>query len=170
MFRSNSILVFLTLFIFSVTNLFSETSIVKSVEIKTDLAIVEGINSKIILFAKDSLGNIADINCLREIKLNNKKLNLAFVDGIAEFNYVFNEKTDLHIVCEDIEASKTVNPIPLWLSIIPPLIAIFFALIFKEVFSALFIGLFSGTFIIWFYSGTNIILAIFKAILSIPDT
>lgn len=170
MFKLKNILVLFAVLVFSTANLFSENYIIKSIDIQTDFAIVEGINTKISLVAKDSLGNIADINCVREIKLNNKVFNIVFVDGIAEFEYIFNEKTDLNIQCEGIEASKTIKPIPLWMSIIPPLIAILFALIFKEVFSALFIGLFSGTFIIWIYSGTNVILSIFKAILTIPDT
>ncbi len=40
-----------------------------------------------------------------------------------------------------------VRRIPLWLSIIPPLIAILLALLFKEVVSSLFVGILSGAFI-----------------------
>jgi len=41
-----------------------------------------------------------------------------------------------------------IKHIPLWLSILPPLIAIFLALIFKEVVVSLFMGIFAGAFII----------------------
>lgn len=37
--------------------------------------------------------------------------------------------------------------IPLWLSIVPPLVAIFLALIFKEVITSLFVGVWAGAFI-----------------------
>lgn len=40
-----------------------------------------------------------------------------------------------------------IQNIPLWLSLIPPLVAILLALIFKEVVVSLFVGIFSGAFI-----------------------
>ena len=63
---------------------------------------------------------------------------------------------------------KAINPIPLWLSIIPPLIAIILALMFKEVFSAIFAGIFSGTFIIASYGYDNIIKGLLYGFLNIP--
>ena len=47
---------------------------------------------------------------------------------------------------------KKINSIPLWLSVLPPLIAIFLALVFREVITSLFIGIFSGAMIIGYYS------------------
>ncbi|ALO14411.1 Malate-2H(+)/Na(+)-lactate antiporter [Salinivirga cyanobacteriivorans] len=44
---------------------------------------------------------------------------------------------------------------PLWYSILPPLIAILFAMLFKEVLTALLIGLLSGTAAITWYSGDS---------------
>ena len=46
---------------------------------------------------------------------------------------------------------EEINPIPLWLSVIPPLIAIGLALLLKEVISSLFIGILSGTLIMSIY-------------------
>ena len=52
-----------------------------------------------------------------------------------------------------VHASRTssgqlrVRNIPLWLSVVPPLIAILLALVFKEVVSSLFVGILSGAFI-----------------------
>ena len=66
--------------------------------------------------------------------------------------------------------NKQIKLVPLWLSIVPPLIAIVLALLFKEVFSAIFLGIFSGTFIISFYSvGSSWLLAILKGFLLVPD-
>jgi len=44
------------------------------------------------------------------------------------------------------------NIIPLWMSIIPPILAIFFALLFKEVIFSLFAGLFAGGAIMGIYA------------------
>ncbi len=40
-----------------------------------------------------------------------------------------------------------IRPIPLWLSVVPPLIAILLALLFREVVVSLFVGIWSGVFI-----------------------
>ncbi len=56
------------------------------------------------------------------------------------------------------------SDIPLWLSILPPLIAILIALLFKEVIIALFIGIFSGAFI---YNGlqfSNLLISLMNVI------
>ncbi|PLX16313.1 MAG: sodium:proton antiporter, partial [Marinilabiliales bacterium] len=66
--------------------------------------------------------------------------------------------------------TKKVNPIPIWFSIIPPLIAILFSLIFKEVFTALFIGILVGTATMFWYQDTALIPAIFKGMFAIVDT
>ena len=42
---------------------------------------------------------------------------------------------------------------PLWMSILPPLVAIIMALILKEVISSLFLGILTGTFIMALYGG-----------------
>jgi hypothetical protein len=60
--------------------------------------------------------------------------------------------------------------IPLWLSILPPLIAILFALLFKEVFTALILGMLSGTFVIAWYGGMSIPVALGAGMLRIVDT
>lgn len=46
------------------------------------------------------------------------------------------------------DGSTRIREIPLWTSILPPLIAIFLALIFKEVVVSLFMGIFTGAFLI----------------------
>lgn len=148
----------------------AEVSRVKSVEIDPGLAVVEGMSTNVRLIALDSLGEKTNINCFSSVRINNQKVDLYFVDGVADFEYVFSEKSELIIECDQIKSAKTINPVPLWLSVIPPLIAILCALIFKEVFSALFLGIFSGSFILWIYSGAGVFAAFFKAVFSIFDT
>ncbi len=70
---------------------------------------------------------------------------------------------------KEIYTSKP-NPIPLWLSILPPLVAILMALITKEVFSSLFVGLLVGTTIIFKYKGFSFFTSIFKGLLAVVDT
>lgn len=164
------ILFLFAVFTLSAANLFPQHQRVKSVEFKPEFAVIESMASHIELIALDSIGNIAEINCLSTVKINESKVDVYFVDGIASFDYVFNEKSKIVIECETIKSSKYINPVPIWFSIVPPLIAILFALLFKEVFSALFFGLFSGTFIIYMYSGAGAFLGVFKAIFTILDT
>ncbi|MFW6095235.1 MAG: Na+/H+ antiporter NhaC family protein [Bacteroidota bacterium] len=105
-----------------------------------------------------------------EVNINGEPETLTLFKGKASFQKRFTEKSELKITYQDYEYSQKVNPIPLWFSIIPPLIAILFALIFKEVYSALFIGILIGTTTIYLHQGANFFIAIFKGIFAIPDT
>lgn len=62
------------------------------------------------------------------------------------------------------------GPMPLWLSILPPLIAIVMALVLKEVISALFIGVLSGTFLMALFSGQEPGTALGSGLLRVIDT
>ncbi|MDA3865955.1 MAG: Na+/H+ antiporter NhaC family protein [Salinivirgaceae bacterium] len=63
-----------------------------------------------------------------------------------------------------------IRVMPLWYSVVPPLIAILFAMLFKEVLTALLIGLFSGTAaIVWYGSETSFIGSMGKGLLDIVD-
>jgi Na+/H+ antiporter NhaC len=58
--------------------------------------------------------------------------------------------------------------IPLWVSILPPLTAIFLALIFRQVLLSLFIGIFMGA---WLLNGMQLsIYGFFKSLFSVLDT
>lgn len=67
------------------------------------------------------------------------------------FQHQFSEKSQLKIQINNKKWNKTIRPIPLWFSIIPPLLAILLALFIKEVVSALLIGIFSGALIVNIY-------------------
>ena len=59
---------------------------------------------------------------------------------------------------------------PLWMSVLPPLVAIIMALMIKEVLSSLFLGILSGTFIMALYSGNGPGKALFGGIMRVADT
>lgn len=102
--------------------------------------------------------------------VNGKEKKAPMIKGKVEFSWKFKKKETFNIRYQKFSYSTKVNPIPLWFSIIPPLVAILFALIFKEVYSALFIGILIGTTTIYTYQGSDIFTAFFQGIFAIPDT
>ena len=75
-----------------------------------------------------------------------------FIDKQYEFEYLQldNRPMVLEVLGKKIET--VVKPVPLWVSIIPPIIAIILALIFKEVIISLFLGIFVGGAILHVYA------------------
>ena len=59
---------------------------------------------------------------------------------------------------------------PLWMSILPPLVAIIMALLLKEVISSLFLGILTGTIIMAIYGGCGPFEAIGGGLLRVVDT
>ena len=110
------------------------------------------------------------INKEIETLINDSLYVLQFVNGKTEFEYKFKEKEIFTIEIDDFIYTKAVNPIPLWMSVLPPLLAILMALIFREVYSALFFGLLVGTTIIYYFQGSYFIMAIFQGLFAIVDT
>ncbi len=90
-------------------------------------------------------------------------------DGKMHFTHTFKHKSEIIVVIHNQVLKQQVDPIPLWLSILPPLIAIFMAFVTKEVYSSLFIGILSGTVVIFKYQGFNAFVAFFKGLFSIVD-
>ena len=62
------------------------------------------------------------------------------------------------------------GPMPLWMSILPPLVAIVMALIIKEVVSSLFVGILTGTFLMALYGGASPAKALGGGVLRVVDT
>jgi Na+/H+ antiporter NhaC len=104
------------------------------------------------------------------VLINDSIIELTVLNGVAEFDYKFSEKETLSIKIDEFSWTKDITPIPLWMSILPPLIAILMALVFREVYSALFVGLLMGTTIIFYYQGSAFFIAIFHGLLAIVDT
>lgn len=61
-------------------------------------------------------------------------------------------------------------PMPLWMSVLPPLVAIVMALLMKEVISSLFVGILTGTFLMAYYSGASPATALGGGLLRVVDT
>ena len=63
-----------------------------------------------------------------------------------------------------------VGEMPLWMSMLPPLVAIVMALIVKEVLSSLFVGILTGAFIMALYAGNSPAAALGGGVLRVVDT
>jgi hypothetical protein len=90
-------------------------------------------------------------------------------DGKVYFTHKFTHKTKILVISHNAVLKQQVNPIPLWLSILPPLLAIFMAFVTKEVYTSLFLGLLSGTLVIFKYQGLGWFTAFFKGLFAIVD-
>ena len=62
------------------------------------------------------------------------------------------------------------GPMPLWMSVLPPLVAIVMALLIKEVISSLFVGILTGTFLMALYAGQGSAEALGGGLLRVVDT
>ena len=130
--------------------------------------IIQNIEADISIYLLDKKADT--VSRIYEVAINGEEKQVLFVKGFARIPYDFPESETLVIRIDEFLFEQGVTPIPLWMSILPPLIAILFALLFREVFSALFTGMLVGTTIIAYYSGSYFIIAIFQGILSIIDT
>ena len=130
--------------------------------------IIKGVETFITINAGEnhSFGSINEIHLL----INGETINAKVIDDKSTIAYKFQHKEVLTISSGTFLFSKNIDPIPLWLSILPPLIAILLALVFREVFAALFTGLFVGTFIIYYYQEQSLLIGLYKGILAIADT
>ncbi len=153
-----SVVPFLFVFVLSGKTLNSEN---QNFELIVPKAILKGIKTEINVKTSDEMFN----DTLKAF-VNNNEIQLVFNKGVAAFEYEINE-TEIALVSEKFQIIKSVRPIPLWLSVLPPLIAILMALLFREVLSSLFIGIFSGAFIIYIYKDGAI--GIFSAFLAVLD-
>jgi len=63
-----------------------------------------------------------------------------------------------------------IGPMPLWMSILPPLVAIVMALLIKEVISSLFFGVFTGAFLMALYGGASPTAAMGGGLMRVVDT
>lgn len=140
------------------------------VEIEMSPIIVKGIDTDIKLNFKNPEFRKMYEGYPVTIKINDKPVVARIIKGSASVKYKFNTNQEFKLNVSGFSYTKEVTPIPLWFSVIPPLIAILFALIFKEVFTALFIGILVGTVTMFWYQDTALIPAIFKGLFAIVDT
>ena len=95
---------------------------------------------------------------IAQMNFNGTDVDLGFIEGRAflqegslkeGLNFIRTSKNQklFHISLDEYTQQAEIKEIPLWLSLIPPLVAIILALIFKEVIISLVIGIWSGAFI-----------------------
>lgn len=87
-----------------------------------------------------------------EITLNGIPKEILLKNGKGTLDIVTKKNNPATIVALDQSFIYTPRPIPLWLSILPPLIAIALALIFREVVTSLFAGVFFGAVVLATYT------------------
>jgi len=139
------------------------------IEVEFQPIIVQGIETEIEILLPEHFYEVGRLEEL-SILINDEEHQLPVIDGKIVFFHTFSETEEMVIQVDDYSFAKSIRPIPIWMSILPPLIAILIALVFKEVYTALFIGLLVGTSIISYYQGFTFFLAIGKGILLIIDT
>lgn len=72
-------------------------------------------------------------------------------DGSYSFPFTPHHENEIRVKINGEKQVQAIKPIPLSLSVIPPLLAIILALVLKEVISSLFIGILSGSVIMSMY-------------------
>lgn len=102
---------------------------------------------------------VTGINGTGNVRINGEEQALNFANGKATLEKTTDAKGELLLIRTGKNRHKLyhlstrtngqyrLRHIPLWLSIIPPLVAILLALIFKEVIVSLFVGVWAGAFI-----------------------
>ncbi len=135
-----------------------------------DPIIVKSIPTQFQIVITDSLMRSHLEGRYMEVFIDGRKHIYPVVDGRITFQQTFSKSTDFQVQVDQASFEKGMNPIPLWMSILPPLIAILMALLFKEVFTSLFTGLLVGASIIQYYTSGNVLLSIFRGGLAIVDT
>lgn len=158
------------LFFALVTNASAQNIGLNCLEIKFPNIIVSDVNQSISLkiVSDTSFGQFEGIEKI--IYINDKPNKVTFHLNEAVIKYNFPEEEVVQLKVDDFIWEKAVTPIPLWMSILPPLVAILLALLLKEVFSALFMGILTGTSIMFYYQGAGFFMAIGKGFFAVIDT
>jgi Na+/H+ antiporter NhaC len=118
----------------------------------SDFTVQGMVTSGKVLLLNDSLseewgqGSVAAI-------INGERKFLDFKQGEADFEVIFDREEPFSIRIGNFAEVRDITPMPAWLSVLPPLIAIVLALVFKEVIISLFIGLLFGACCVGYYGG-----------------
>jgi len=142
----------------------------QNTEITFPHIIVQGVEQSIEIKITDEATADYFSNKWVEVLVSGQSQKAEVIDGVMTLTYNFDKQETLTISVGNFTHSEPINPMPLWLSILPPLIAILIALIIREVYMALFAGIWVGTAIIYYYKGSMILVALFKGFLAILDT
>lgn len=112
---------------------------------------VLGIKKQITLRCLDE-EKLARANNRIDAVINGTTRQLVFTHGEARFFVEFDRNEPLSIKVGQFTFVREITPMPLWLSIIPPLLVIALALVYKEVVSSLVIGIVAGASIAGYYA------------------
>ncbi|MCP4552607.1 MAG: Na+/H+ antiporter NhaC family protein [Bacteroidetes bacterium] len=132
--------------------------------------IVQHVSATIEIIPAEHLKDSIYSSSFPKIRINGEVVETKIIDGLLLIPYNFDKNETVYIQIGRFGFSKNTTPIPLWMSILPPLIAIIMALWIKEVFTALFVGILVGTTMIYFYSGSTFFIAVFQGLYAIIDT
>lgn len=136
------------------------------VEIQKPWPLIQGISAKFTLkLSDDSL----DGKTL-PVLVNQTKEEWQVTGSKASTEISFETFETLHIQATSASFTVDIHPIPLWLSVLPPLLAIVLALVFKEVYVSLFFGIFSGAFILNYFSDMSLWEGLKRGLFSTADT
>ena len=119
---------------------------IAQVEVELSESIIQGIETEIKVYSPN--GN----KIQGKLSIDGKEIAIPKEGVSYSFVYTFNQSSELVVQTPEGIVKKIVTPIPIWLSIIPPLLAILLALVFREVVTSLLIGIFSGALIVKLYA------------------
>ena len=107
---------------------------------------IKGVEQSIIIdLIEDTSGTV-------DLYFNGAPYQLEVTHGKGQIPLKLKENKIVTIEYQSQIIEENIVPVPLWLSIFPPIVAILIALIFKEVVSALLFGIFFGAVVLNLYS------------------
>ncbi|WP_299818695.1 Na+/H+ antiporter NhaC family protein [uncultured Pontibacter sp.] len=129
------------------------------------------------LSTTNETGNLVKYSGPLSLRINGNLQEVSFTEGEAKFSLAKQSKlvqvsanlgthTIARLYRTGDDATQGMTEIPMWLSILPPLIAIVLALIFREVLLALFAGIWIGGFVVYGLS----LKSMFTGLLAVGDT
>ncbi len=109
-----------------------------------------------------------------KITINGEEKEVVFTSGIGDYKMqadglYFIKQGKQQALYHYNSTIRNSKHLPLWLSLIPPLLAILLALLFKEVLVSLFVGIWAGVFIAFGCQFTSIT-TYFKSLMTAMDT
>ncbi len=165
-FRIKTLIFCIFILIFGISNPLKADEL----NVKLPEIILSDITLPIHIELNDSLKQALPDTARLFVHINRTAYETTFVGGRGEVKHVFRDKGPLQIRIGSSVWNGKANPIPLWMSVLPSLVAILLAFILKEVFTALFSGILIGTTVVYFYQGNSLFLALGKGILAVVDT
>jgi Na+/H+ antiporter NhaC len=138
----------------------------ETVSIEAPPLIIAGLESEFTIRIDSSLAHLTQL----DISINGEPARVALSDGTGSFSLISQKgKRSVEVVAGAYKQEIPIRPMPLWLSVLPPLIAILMALIFREVVVSLFFGTFLGAGLLKIYSGASIFKGLGTGFLAVLD-